>query len=244
LKRARVLALLLTGVLAAVSCKSVLSIEDAELDPTLGTGGTSGSSGSGGTSGSSGSSGSSGDSGAEASFTSVCDRYCTTVANNCQGDNEVYEDRDVCLATCARFEEGTEGERGNTVHCRIAAAEQAGRIEPSFYCPRASPGGFAPDDTSPCATNCESLCLLMEQVCNGDPVDEDVPDLFTNTDDCLADCSRVPDLGTFSTAPEKNQLRGNSVQCRLIHVANSTLSPADHCSHAAGQNTCVSVDGG
>ena len=237
---------LLTGALLGSSCKQVLSIEDAELDPSLGgtagVGGDAGhdhggASGNSGTSGAGGSGGAAGDSGSDGSFPTLCHRYCATVAANCTGEHEVFEDDIVCMATCNALPAGQEGDRGmNSVHCRLAAAEQARLIEKEFYCPRAGPGGEAPDDTNPCGTNCDNWCALMATVCN-DP-------RWYSAATCMSECAGVPDLGTFSTASEKGQARGHSVQCRLIHVANSTLEPEDHCDHAAGHSTCVSLDGG
>jgi hypothetical protein len=251
LKVARTLAVLFTAALfGAVNCKQVLSIEDAELDPSLSAGGSAGNAGhggdqdSGGTSGSSGTAGSAGDAGGDVVYGSLCEQYCATLEANCTGQFEVYEDRLVCLETCKKLPPGAEGvTEVNTVHCRLAAAEQAALIEKEFYCPRAGPAGIGPeDDDRPCATACESWCLLMEEVCN----DPDAGyDWFTTTEACMSECENVPDLHTFSTAPTAGQLRGNSIQCRLIHVANSTLAPEDHCSHAAGESTCVgAADGG
>lgn len=246
MKASRTLVVLFTGALfGAVNCKQVLSIEDAELDPSLTTGGAAGTGGanSGGTSGNAGTGGGAGDAGGDVITGTLCERYCATVEANCTGEFEVYEDRLVCLETCQRFPPGTEGRGGeNTVECRLAAAQQAALIEKRFYCPRAGPGGVGPaDDDRPCASNCDSWCLLMDQVCNNP---DGGYDYFTDRDVCMAECSRVPDLHVFSTSSEVGQLYGNSIQCRLIHVANSTLAPEDHCGHAAGETTCVAVDGG
>ncbi len=249
MRTTRTLIILFTGALCgAVNCKQVLSIEDAELDPSLSAGGTAGSAGtggahdSGGAAGTGGRGGDGGDAGPDGAPVSLCDEYCGAVFDNCTGKDQVYEDYDACMATCAVLDEGDPDDRGvNTVHCRLGAAKQAATIEPEFYCSRAGPGGFAPEDTNPCATNCESLCLLMERVCNSPDAGVDY---FDTMNACTADCADVPDLGALSTARDVGQLRGNSVQCRLIHVANSAIEPADHCSHAAGRNTCTEVDGG
>ncbi|HEY6555876.1 MAG TPA: hypothetical protein VI072_01330 [Polyangiaceae bacterium] len=246
MKLARTLAVLFTAALfGAVNCKQVLSIEDAELDPSLTTGGAAGSAGTGGdhdSGGTAGTGGVAGDAGLDAPPLSLCDEYCDTLFANCTGNNEVYESWDACVETCNVLDEGNPDDRGvNTVHCRLAAAKTAATIEPQFYCSRAGPGGSAPEDTNPCAENCDSLCVLMERVCNNPDAGVDY---FDTPVTCREECANVPDLGTLSTAREMGQLRGNSVQCRLIHVANSALEAADHCSHAAGRNTCIDLDGG
>jgi hypothetical protein len=117
---------------------------------------------------------------------------------------------------------------GNSVHCRLDSAIKAQELEPEFYCPRAGPGG-----ADGCGTYCESYCHLMKEIC---------PGTFPDPSTCPAACATVPVLDEGFSA--ETQRYGNSIQCRLIHVANSATYPIDHCPHAAGTRTCIDRDGG
>jgi len=93
------------------ACESVLSIEEATVDPALDQ--------------------------AQA----PCQRYCDLVTENCQGHDAVYTSKDVCLSLCGSMPPGEPGmTSGHSVQCRLHAAELA-PAEPSFYCPGAGPGG-------------------------------------------------------------------------------------------------------
>lgn len=197
-------------------CEQVLDIKDAELDPTFGApedppdetpepdGGPPPPS-------------------------ALCERYCSSVMNNCTGASAVFAKPENCLAVCALLPEGAEGDEiGNTVHCRARAAEAA-PSEPDFYCPAAGPGG-----SGICGTNCESLCTITAGVCTGDNRQWD--SLLA----CKTSCDALPDLGNFSTASEQGMARGDHVQCRLLHIsAAAVYDPGVHCTHAAGAAPCA-----
>lgn len=235
--------------IGAGGCKQILSIDDAKVDPSLtagsagssGTAGTAGEGGTGGVGGTSGTGGSSGTAGESDSGTDAdasdgnlgtpCEQYCNAAMTNCSADYAIYSDYGACLATCAAMPEGNPGdETGNTVYCRLRAANLAKSFEPDFYCPIAGPGG-----NGKCGSNCESLCVIYKAVCIGDNY------LFANDAACLSSCAKAADLGTFSLA---DGARGNTVQCRLLHASNSAVEPDDHCPHAAGYPPCNSADGG
>jgi hypothetical protein len=225
-------------------CKQILSIEDAELDPTLtaGTGGDAGG-GSGGTGGDSGSGGTAGSGGHEhdaradggargdADAGSLCEQYCSAVATHCTGEHTLYTDWDVCIASCALLPAGQPSDQvGNSVHCRLNAALKIPTLgEPEFYCPRAGPGG-----NGKCGTNCEGYCKLMQQVCVGGN------QYFDSDQACMLACQKVRDLDTYSIGTP----RAPTVQCRLLHVCNSIFEADDHCGHAAGEAPCNDPDGG
>jgi hypothetical protein len=93
------------------ACESVLSIEEATVDPALDQ------------------------------TDAPCDRYCDRAIENCQGQDAVYTSKDVCLSLCASMPPGDPGATtGHSAQCRLHAAELA-PAEPSFYCPGAGPGG-------------------------------------------------------------------------------------------------------
>jgi hypothetical protein len=225
--------LFVAAILLAGGCKQILSIEDAQLDPSLGTGGEPGSGGSGGTAGSdSGDAQADGDAGEDAG--SLCDQYCNAVLNNCTGEFAVYTDMDVCQATCHALPEGEPGdEKGNSINCRLSAAKLAPSLETDFYCAAAGPGG-----NGKCGADCEAVCTIIKAVCIGTN-----PHYATDAD-CLTACGKLPTLHGYSVFGPPNKYNGPTVQCRILHACNSTLEPDDHCPHAVGQGACSTPDGG
>jgi hypothetical protein len=203
-----------------VSCASLVGIEDAKLDPQLGTGGV----GSGGqpahTGGGSGlaDAGQGGDGGDPT--LALCGRYCTTVMKNCTGPVQVYESRAVCLRVCQALDPGTPDDRsGNTIGCRFFHAKQIELVgEEATECPAAGPGG-----DGVCGTNCEGYCSLLHALCP--------PELGV---ECGATCPDVHDLGGYNSS----QTSGLTLQCRLYHVSAATIDPVFHCPHAAGAGPC------
>lgn len=245
--------------LAGMSCRQIVGIEQAEVDPSLSAkggaaiagsssapapGGNAGqageigvesggapSSSSGGhtAAGEAGQSsavaGAGGEAGAPAAPT-LCEQYCSAVTDNCTGAFTVYTSYATCLAVCARLPEGTAGARtGNSVQCRLRAAQVA-KEEVPHYCPIAGPGG-----NGVCGTNCESLCGLREGVCAG----------FSESDieSCRSECSKLQDLGNYSTDLNVGQYAGPHVQCRLYHLSAAAADdPEQHCLHVDGAAPC------
>jgi hypothetical protein len=200
----------LTAVLA-LSCASLVGIEDAELDPELaGSGGQNGNSGSGG-------------SGGEPSEPTLCEEYCDTVLANCTGEHRVYTSPAICLTACAGMDPGQEGDdEGNTVHCRLLNAGLALELEePEVHCPIAGPGGDAT-----CGDNCEGFCAIAIPAC---------PGVFEDEDECLDECSQeYDDIGGYDVS----QMAGETVQCLLYHASAATVGPNPHCTHVAGDGPC------
>jgi hypothetical protein len=200
-------------VLNIGACHLVLGIEDAEVDPALG---------------SSQSEPTQIDPDAGwAAATSICERYCQTVTQTCTGQFAQYSTHATCLGVCALLPPGSPNDTsGNTVSCRLNAAGQA-PLEPSYYCPAAGPGGNAV-----CGTNCEGLCSLVETLCSEELVDEDV----TN---CQSACSALADTLLYTVAPEAMLYEGKHVQCRLYHASNAAVGDTEqHCQHALGGSPC------
>lgn len=251
--RARSLALWLgVGLLSAVGCRQIIGIEDAELDPALsdqpaagapssngapltggGAGSSAGQSGSdtaggapsdGGAAGGGAGARPIGDGGAPAS--SLCERYCSAVMSNCQGQFAVYTSAEICLAVCALLPPGKPGDREvNSVECRLHAATIA-ENEMLHYCPIAGPGG-----NGKCGSNCQGYCALMAGICSEWSAIEPGA--------CLGDCEQLPDLSTFTTDPSAQNYRGNHVQCRMFHACAALVDDArQHCEHASGAAPC------
>jgi hypothetical protein len=216
--------------LGFVSCRQIIGIEGAELDPSL-AGASSGatqqasavSTAGAGAAAIEESAGAGGDNGHSAS---TCEQYCSAVTSNCTGAFAVYASFDTCLSVCVNLPPGEPDDRNvNSVQCRLHAALLAGD-EVSHYCPIAGPGG-----NGECGTNCQGLCSLRTQIC------AQYADVAM--DACLSSCATLDDLGTYSTDPTLGQYRGAHVQCRLYHVSAAAVDDAQqHCSHADGAAPC------
>jgi hypothetical protein len=237
--------------LAAIGCRQVIGIEDAELEPmssqagsgagsssevgtpltdggteSAGAAGAGGGAGEGGAAGEAGEPAASGAAGGPTELPSLCERYCLAVTSNCRGPFAVYTSYDSCLAVCALLPPGSPGDRGvNSVECRLHAATIAPSEVP-HYCPIAGPGG-----NGECGTNCEGYCSLMSGVCA-----DWVP---TEPMKCLTDCQKLPDRGDFTSDVSGQDYMGNHVQCRLYHVCAAMSDDAEqHCRHADGALPC------
>jgi hypothetical protein len=126
----------------ALSCASILGIEEAQLKPDT-TGDDAGV-------------------GTTAHPNALCDQYCAAVMKNCTGPElEQYPSVPYCLAVCPAMPQGTRADtRGNTVGCRLRFAEAAGLGERTLSCGAAGPGG-----NGLCGENCESWCTLEHNIC-------------------------------------------------------------------------------
>jgi hypothetical protein len=242
-------------LLALSSCRQLIGIEGAELDPasdgSAGAGlggapntpavGSASSSEAGGETvagaplggadaGSNGAAGQAeaGDAGQGGSpeQPTLCQQYCTAVMSSCTAAFAVYTSYETCLSVCAALPQGKQGDRsGNSVSCRLSAALLA-KDEVPHYCPVAGPGG-----NGVCGSNCEALCELRAKVC-GQYGSGDVAT-------CRSDCEQLQDLGNYSTALDVEQYGGPHVQCRLYHVSAAAAADAEkHCPHAAGAAPC------
>ncbi len=200
--------------LSVGACAQVLGIEDAQVDPSLGSSQSAPTQ-------------IESDAGSTPEPMTTCERYCQTVTQTCTGQFAQYTTHDTCLGVCQLLPEGNEGDTsGNSVSCRLNAAGQA-PLEPSFYCPVAGPGG-----NGVCGTNCEGLCSVVETLCSEELVNEQITD-------CEAVCLTLPDDGLFSVAPEAEFYEGKHVQCRLYHASNATAGDTEkHCQHALGGSPC------
>lgn len=229
---------LVSAFLSLLSCRQVIGIDDAEVDPNLAKGGSSDGGASSVTLQASSPSsagagapaledyaGAGGDT-APAAPSSACEQYCTAVTSNCTGAFAVYTSYDTCLAVCADLPQGDPGDRNvNSVQCRLHAALVAGDEVP-HYCPIAGPGG-----NGECGSNCEGLCSLRAQIC--------APYADVAVDTCLRNCAKLEDLGTYSTDLSQNQYSGPHVQCRLYHVSAAAVVDAQqHCLHVDGAPPC------
>lgn len=268
---AKVRRVLVAGVsigVIATSCRQVIGIEEAELDPELSNpsgnaGGTAvNEAGAGSAAGGNGVAGAStpqdgtdalgmgaSGGGAEAGTGGMggepqvpltpCEEYCTAVIENCSGEFAVYSSYESCLSVCAFMPVGQPGDEGvDSVHCRLAAVRAAPN-EAFFYCPAAGPGG-----DGYCGSNCEGLCGLAGSVCEGSRLSDDraITELPSRLASCMNACANVPDVGEYTIDTAAGLYRGNHVQCRLYHISAAAVEDPDtHCFHALGDDPCDST---
>ena len=82
-----------------------------------------------------------------------------------------------------------------------------------------------------CGSNCDAFCDVLEQVCASDFAAH-----YADPSECSSDCQdNFPDLGSYDVSMSA----GDSVQCRLWHLAAATVDPNLHCQHAAGAAPCA-----
>ena len=244
-------------LLAFTSCRRLLGIEDAELDPgsegsaAAGLGGApdaqiggagassevggeaaagaplSGAGGGGGAGGAGGAGGGDAGQGGGSEPPGLCEQYCTAVMSNCTAAFAVYTSYETCLGVCAALPEGKPGDRSGNSVTCRLSAALIAKDEIPLYCPVAGPGG-----NGVCGDNCEALCELRTQVCS----QYGAGDRAT----CQSDCEGVQDLGNYSTHVDVGQYSGPHVQCRLYHVsAAAAAEPEKHCLPANGAAPCL-----
>jgi hypothetical protein len=124
----------------ALSCASILGIEEAEVikPDTAGD-----------------------DGGDTTTPKGLCPQFCLAALANCKGQFELYPELPYCLAVCEALPLGTRADtEGNTVGCRLHFAEAAKLGETGLNCNAAGPGG-----NGLCGENCESWCTLEHNLC-------------------------------------------------------------------------------
>lgn len=88
-----------------------------------------------------------------------------------------------------------------------------------------------PGGNGVCGTNCESLCSLRARVCAGFSAGD--------LESCSSECAKLQDLGNYSTDLDVGQYAGPHVQCRLYHLSAAAADdPEQHCSHVDGAAPC------
>ena len=175
-----------------------------------------------------------------------CEEYCNLVGNTKDSVGVCpmnYSTRETCLGVCGRLEPGDPDEalKENSVACRLnqaRAAERESGAERDSFCQAAGPGG-----NGACGSNCESFCMLSERndVCG--EINAQIPD-------CVEKCAAFGDSKRFNVgnAEEEFDHSGDTVQCRLVHVSNSSSLDAiqsfkeTHCGHAEVHATSLCVD--
>ena len=155
----------------------------------------------------------------------TCQEYCATVKANCTGENTLYRTDETCLGLCNQLPLGDLKEPAsvkNSIACRLDLAQAAASSEAQQNCTGASSGGG-----NLCGSDCESYCYLRAEICGSEFTDDD------ENKTCIDRCRAFEDEPVFDV---NGYYDTDSVECRLIHLANSTTDP-EHCGHAAFQST-------
>ncbi len=93
---------------------------------------------------------------------------------------------------------------------------------PGVYCSKAGPAGVGgPAGGAGCGSSCESYCTLLEGAC---------PDEFGFLQSCESSCAALRDTGSLDLMTSD---KGDTLQCRLLHLIAATVDPEKHC-RAAG----------
>lgn len=163
---------------------------------------------------------------------SLCEQYCSSIEENCVGEEAQYADREQCLVVCAMFPTGETTVNANTMACRLRRAKAAAYLigtERRKECRSAGPGG-----QGACGTNCEGLCSVTMGTCTAESSPFDYYETFP---ECMTDCAGKRDLPELM-GPDV--VTGSSVQCQLYHAVSAAMtSPEEHCTHAMGRTICT-----
>lgn len=183
-----------------------------------------------------------GEGGAPPEGPSVCERYCDAVMTNCKGKYEQYRNFGQCVEVCKQLPEGEPGDdHVNSVQCRLRQAGPGfAEGEDFLYCKSAGPLG-----DGRCGSNCLSYCSLMQATCTAESTQDNLEvSYFADSQACLADCAAIPthedDPLQYSSSATATPscLVGNTVYCRVYHVAAALEDAEEHCPHALGGDPC------
>lgn len=164
-----------------------------------------------------------------------CGEYCDAVAANCAGPLRAFDNPKQCLATCALMPRGKEGDRTNSVECRLPAARAGGGRE---TCANASAFGGGV-----CGDRCDTFCELVDRNCI-EPLGANAP--YATKPDCVEACQKM----TFDPAGVEGMGQDftgkDTLNCRMLHLILATGDRVGHCPHvAAVSSTCKNpVDAG
>jgi hypothetical protein len=148
-----------------------------------------------------------------------CKDYCAVVMEACDGEDAVYANLGQCLGVCAALDPGdTQEPIGNTVACRAVQADNA-LSEPKGYCRSAGPGG-----NGECGTDCEAYCTVYPKICKEKYE-------YSTTAECLKTCNALTDQDRYNLDDDHDH-KGDTIECRLVHMASASVEPAMHCPHA------------
>jgi hypothetical protein len=159
-----------------------------------------------------------------------CTDYCNQVTTHCAGSNKVYDRPESCMAVCALMDPGdrlggsNDSTTTNTLACRIQLLG-SNQVFEGNQCPSVGPGG-----NDKCGNDCEALCTLRRQVCAGIPEEAGL-DEITDLGTCERECAAL----AVKTLDTEEDIKGDTLQCRLVHASEAAISPQlaqTHCLHS------------
>ena len=162
------------------------------------------------------------DSGSGPAKVPLCVSYCDALDTNCFGLE--YKNRDECLKACAFMKEGNEGERDDTVGCRLGFAKAAPKDDKAA-CKKASAyGGGA------CGDPCDTFCRMDDKICIGGSDAASKP--YPSESSCIEACKTtpIPYDPNGDEGPQAFQGK-NNLNCRMFHLLLAIDDRANHCPH-------------
>lgn len=154
----------------------------------------------------------------------ICVRYCDALEANCAGLE--YKNRDECLATCALMKEGNEGDKDDTVGCRLAFAKSAAPGDKAACKKGSAYGGAACGD--PCAT----FCRLDDKICISGSDASSKP--YNSESTCFEACKTNPLVYDPNGEEGPQVFQGaDTLNCRMFHLILALGDREGHCPHTA-----------
>lgn len=153
----------------------------------------------------------------------ICVQYCDALDANCS--TLEYKNRDECLKACAFMKEGNEGDKDDTVGCRLAFAKAAKQGDKAD-CKKASAfGGTACGD--PCAT----FCRMNDKMCISGSDASSKP--YTSESSCFETCKTAPIAydPNGEEGPDQTFQGADDLNCRMFHLILAIDDRAVHCAH-------------
>jgi hypothetical protein len=162
-----------------------------------------------------------------------CARYCSLIAENCEGEHAQYASEEQCLATCAHLPVGERGDRAtNSLACRQYYAGTPAQTTAASYCLAAGPFGG-----SVCGDRCTAFCQIALGACPPDGG----PAPYASYPDCATACAGfvyrdVQDEGGGEGpfGPEE----GDTLNCRMFHLREALADRARCADVAADSDAC------
>lgn len=154
----------------------------------------------------------------------LCAEYCDRVFETCIEENRAFDNREDCRAMCAFLPQGSDGDKSNSVACRLPHARTGGGKE---TCKSASAYGGGV-----CGLRCDVFCDLVDKNCIQPLGAERAP--YPDKSSCKEACEKMtydPDGGEGS---DKQADGRDTLNCRMYHLILSLGTGRNtHCPHTA-----------
>jgi hypothetical protein len=171
----------------------------------------------------------------------TCEKYCSSVTENCTGANKQYDNEADCLAFCANLpleepNRGGDDKASPSVACRQYWADSPAKTSPNDYCLAAGPFGGGT-----CGDRCTAFCDLVLSACSPDAGTGTAP--YPDQPSCASACAGFSyrDAGTDGggEGPEDaGPSKGDSLNCRLHELRAAIADPKKCADLKPDSQTC------